>query len=93
MSHCGVYGLEMINDMDWKEDHFTLVEGFPRPNWETINDKISNSNINKDENDLWCEIASAWINKIKSVLSTEYSTYDSNNFILLTPMKWIHNEQ
>lgn len=70
--------------MDWIEDHFKIVEGFPRPNWETITEKISNSNIHTGCNDLWSEIASIWVNKTKTALSAGYAIYDSRNFLLLT---------
>ncbi len=76
--------LELKNHMDWIQDHFTIVAGFPRPNWETINDEIPKNISDRDTNDLWCEIAIIWVNKIKSVLSTDYSTYVSSNFLLLT---------
>ncbi len=76
--------LEMTNKMDWINDHFTMVEGFPRPNWDAIHNQISNSDINKDDNDLWCNVATIWVNKIKSVLSPKYSICESNNFLLLT---------
>ena len=70
--------------MDWINDHFAIIEGFPRPNWETINNHVSNNIIEKDENDLWCDIATIWVNKIKAVLSPKYSIYESRNFLLLT---------
>ncbi len=61
-----------------------MVEGFPRPNWETINKAIIEKNIVRNKNDLWCEVATTWVDNIKSVLSSEYSTYTTNNFLLLT---------
>lgn len=74
----------MNSNIEWLDEHFTLVEGFPRPNWETINKEIGKRKDEKNENDLWCDIATIWVDKIKSVLSAGYSTFESKNFILLT---------
>lgn len=70
--------------MIWLQNHFTIIEGFPRPDWDTIDEIVTTNFSDRDENDLWCEIACFWVEKIKSALSPDYSVYDSANFTVLT---------
>jgi len=70
--------------MNWIHDHFETIEGFPRPNWETINNVVEQKYQNNDKNEVWCEISKTWVDKIKSVLSSGHSIYESPNFLILT---------
>lgn len=70
--------------MDWVNQHITDIDGFPRPNWETIYQYVENHCKDFDQHELWCNIARAWMARFLSELSSEYDMHESENFIIVT---------
>ena len=70
--------------MEWLDQYFESNDKFPRPNWENIYKHVDNHLKDSDKNELWCNIAHTWLNKLKTALPDEYGIYESENFILVT---------
>lgn len=70
--------------MEWLEQYFENDDNFPRPNWEKIYEHVDKNLTNSDQNELWCDIARAWMAKLKTVLTGNYGIYESDNFIVVT---------
>lgn len=70
--------------MEWLDQYLDVVDHFPRPNWEAISTHVDNNYKDTELNDLWCNIARAWMTRLQSYLPSEYTVHESDNFILLT---------
>ncbi len=70
--------------MEWLNKYFDEVDNFPRPNWEGIYEHVEIHFKDQDQDKLWCDIANAWMQKIKPILSDDYQTHESDNYILVT---------
>jgi len=73
--------------MDWIQKHFTESEGFQRPDWDAIYGCVDKDHSEKDQQELWCDIARIWLEKLKTGFTKDYALHESNNFILLTAEK------
>ncbi len=74
----------MNNKMEWIGKHFQEIDGFPRPDWEAIYTEVDANHKDTDQDILWCSIARSWMEKVLSKLPSDYSIYESDNFILVT---------
>ncbi len=70
--------------MDWLLNHFTVHEQLPRPNWETIFKHADEKLNHREPNELWTEVARAWMDELIQHLPVGYTTTESNNFILVS---------
>ena len=70
--------------MKWIEQHIKEVDGLPRPNWESIFDDVEKNHNESDPHELWCNIARSWVSRLASKLPDNYSTHETENFIVLT---------
>ena len=70
--------------MEWINNYFEEANEFPRPNWDKIYEHVETHFKNVDQNELWCDIANAWVLKLKSKLPNDYQTHESDNYILVT---------
>jgi len=70
--------------MEWVNKYFDETGDFPRPNWADIYEHVEAHLKDVDQDELWREIANAWILKLKSKLSDDYQIYESDNYILVT---------
>lgn len=70
--------------MDWLNQYINEVDNFPRPNWEAIYEHVEKELKNKDQHELWCEIARLWMGRVTTCLPENYSIHESDNFILIT---------
>ncbi len=70
--------------MKWINKYFDEVDNFPRPNWENIYEYVEAHLKDEEQNKLWCGIANAWMQKLKSKLSDDYQIHESDNYILVT---------
>ncbi|WP_246125234.1 hypothetical protein [Exilibacterium tricleocarpae] len=70
--------------MEWIEQHFQMVDEFPRPDWGAIAAVAEENFRDIDQHKLWCSIARSWMQRLISVLDSSYSVYESDNFIILT---------
>ncbi len=70
--------------MEWINKYFDEIDNFPRPKWENIYEHVETRLKDKEQNELWCEIANAWMLKLKSKLSNDYHIHESKNYILVS---------
>ncbi len=70
--------------MEWLNQYFEDKDNFPKPIWENIYEHVDTHFSASDQNELWCNIARKWMNKLKTVLLKEYDIYESDNLILVT---------
>jgi len=70
--------------MEWLDQYLEDKDNFPRPNWEKIYRHVDNHLSDSDQNELWCNIAITWMNKLTTALPGNYGIYESDNFILVT---------
>ena len=69
---------------DWLNQYFDEIDGIPRPNWDAIYTHVDKNFVDKDQNELWNNIARTWMNKLTSNLAGNYSIHESENFMLVT---------
>jgi len=69
--------------MEWLDQHFKELDGFPRPNWEAIYEDVDKNFKELEQHDLWCDIARSWMGRLTSRLPSNYSIHESENFILV----------
>jgi len=70
--------------MKWLDQHTEAHNRFPRLNWEAINSHVDSHHKECDQHELWCSIARAWMEKLKSTLSSDYAIHESDNFLVVT---------
>jgi len=70
--------------MNWLHKYIKETEAFPRPDWNAVYEYVDKECDGTDKQELWCNIARTWLNKLKSKLPANYITHESDNFILLT---------
>lgn len=70
--------------MKWIDKYFEDKDDFPRPDWTAIGNYVEQNLTESDQHTLWCDIATIWVNKIKSKLPEKFKVYESDNFIILT---------
>lgn len=59
-------------------------KGFPRPQWKIIRTWLKEHVAEEDIPIAWHEISCDWLNTLKKHLGSNYSVYQSSNFLLLT---------
>ena len=70
--------------MDWMNQHFRDIDGFPRPDWKAINDEVEKNHKEAQQNALWLRISECWMEKLLTALPESYSLHESDNFFLVT---------
>ena len=66
--------------LDWLSQYINEVDGIPRPNWEGIY-KYVDENLNAtDQDELWNNIATNWVNRLINTLPGDYKIHESDNF-------------
>jgi len=70
--------------MEWINKYFDETDKFPRPNWDNIYEYVDTHLKQENQNKLWCSIAVAWMQKVRSRLSDNYLIHESDNYILVT---------
>jgi hypothetical protein len=66
---------------------FTEQEGFSRPDWKLIGSVVEKTVPLENRGAAWTEIATQWLEEIRSDLGGDYWVTTSNNFILLSAIK------
>ena len=61
-----------------------VIEGYPRPNWQLIEQRISKSPDSAGE--LWSAAARTWIRVTADHMGPPYQLIETPNFLLLTPL-------
>lgn len=70
--------------LDWLSQYIKEVDGIPRPNWTGIYEYIDKNINDTDQDELWNNIATNWVNRLINTLSGDYKIHESDNFILVT---------
>lgn len=70
--------------MEWMNQHFRDIDGYPRPDWDAIYNHVETHLNSEDQHELWCEIARVWMKRLKQKLPDTYSIHESDNFIIVT---------
>jgi len=70
--------------MMWLNQYLEQIDKFPRPNWDEIYRHVENNLNETNQNELWNNIARAWMSQIISKLPKGYSIHESDNFIIVT---------
>lgn len=66
------------------DQHLTISEGFPYPDWKAIA-AWRQANVEKDEwNDWFTEIANDWVGRIGDAFGVDAVIYESPNFLFLS---------
>lgn len=64
--------------------HFTTVEGFCRPNWEAIADRITKGYPEEQWQECYEIAARYWVEKLREGLGGSYLVVETRNFLLLS---------
>lgn len=59
-------------------------EGFPLPDWNAIADRVEAEHPPESWHHVYCELGTAWMDRIGKVLGGSYTVRESRNFILLS---------
>lgn len=70
--------------MKWLFDHIQSIDGFPRPDWDSIQEFIDKVYSDAQQSKIWDDVIKAWVTEIKGSLSGSYRGYETDNFLLLT---------
>jgi hypothetical protein len=65
--------------------HMPMVDGYPRPNWSSVEQLISRSS-EPAVHELWCLAARTWLEITAEHLGSPYKVLETPNFLLLTPL-------
>jgi hypothetical protein len=65
--------------------HMPTVDGFPRPNWASIDQLILGA-PERDAHAQWCVAARVWMDATARQLGAPYTVAETENFLFLTPM-------
>jgi len=78
----------MMNDKceihtQWFSEKIDTEDAFPRPNWDLVNDYITDNYDESEFHKVYCCISKKWLEKIALNLSNNYAISESENFIFL----------
>ena len=72
-------------DSSWVAQNTVLVDGFPRPDWNAIDDWIDRNVKDCHADEAWTEAGLCWLDAVKEHLAGQHKVYASDHFYLLCP--------
>jgi hypothetical protein len=64
---------------------WTVVEGFPQPDWRVIGDYVRRTYPEANQPEVWEEACIQWLGAVRHALDADaYHLFESKNFVLLT---------
>ena len=73
----------ILNNLD---ECFKLQDGFPRPIWEQLHERVTAHHSSTCTAEVLTEVACLWLEKLKVHLGTPYEVYEDDAFLFLAPV-------
>ncbi len=66
------------------EAFFEYRNGYPRPDWDRLNEWIDARSANADRQHMWIEVQAKWLGLISDHLQDSYSIWESSHFLVVS---------
>lgn len=84
-----------LNDvvhLDWLDQFMVVENKLPFPDWELIAKFVDENQHEKNQDQLWSDIARSWLHSLGSSLAHDYIKTETENFILLSSKNQRYNK-
>ncbi len=81
-----------VNQSQWLTPLMPVYEGLPRPDWEKIDEYITQHLADQDANAVWSQVALDWMSETANALAHDYYKTETPNFIIISHQGEIYNK-